>query len=261
MRRLCLLLAFALVAACGAGTDDDADERLRVVTSGGFAQAYARLAPRFAEATGIDITTEYGASTGGAPDSIPERLARGEHFDLVILSRESLDALTEAGHVVPASRTDLARSRIGIAVREGATVPDIATPEAFRQALLDAESIGLSASVSGTYLATGLFPRLGLSDELAAKSVRIESERVAAVVARGEVEIGFQQVSEIVGVEGAVLVGPIPGEYQKVTTFGAGITTDAANPAAARRLLDYLAWVGVAPVIAETGLEPVAAER
>jgi molybdate transport system substrate-binding protein len=257
-------LLSALLGACA----DDADREpaapvpeLRVVTSGGFSSAYERLAPRFEQATGVRVVTEYGASTGGAADSIPERLARGERFDVVILSRTSLERLTEAGYVVPESQTDLVRSLIGMAVREGAPVPDIATPEQFVQALLDAGSIGYSASVSGTYLATDLFPRLGLWDELEPKSTRIVSERVAAVVARGDVEIGFQQVSEILAVEGARLVGPIPDDYQKVTTFSAGITTAAANPAAARRLIDYLAWVGNAPVIAETGLDPIKAER
>ena len=264
IRVLAGLVLAALLGACAEEGDQEPAppvNELRVVTSGGFSSAYNRLAPRFEETTGIRVVTEYGASTGGATDSIPERLARGEQFDVVILSRSSLDRLTEAGHVLPESRTDLVRSLIGTAVREGAEVPDIATPEQFVEALLAAGSIGYSASVSGTYLATDLFPRLGLWEQLESKSERIVSERVAAVVARGDVEIGFQQISEILAVEGATLVGPIPDDYQKVTTFSTGVTTKAANPAAARRLIDYLAWVGNAPVIAATGLEPVAAER
>ena len=150
----------------------------------------------------------------------------------------------------------MATSSIGLAVREGAPLPDISTPEAFVETLLAAESIGYSASVSGTYVSTELFPRLGVAEELAPRSRRIVSERVAAVVARGEVEIGFQQVSEILSIEGAAYAGPIPAEYQRVTTFSAGIAADAANPAGAQRLIDFLASEGAATTIAETGLEP-----
>ena len=144
-----------------------------------------------------------------------------------------------------------------MAVRDGAPVPDISTPEAFVETLLAAESIGYSASVSGAYVSEELFPRLGLAEQLAPKSRRVVSERVAAVVARGELAIGFQQVSEILSIEGAAFVGPIPDEYQRVTTFSAGITTDTENPDGARTLIDFLASPEAAPTIAETGLEPV----
>ena len=229
-----------------------------VVTSGGLAAAYDVLAPRFREETGIRLVTSYGASTGGAPDSIPARLERGERFDVLIMSQAGLDALSERGLVRPDTRVDLASSSIGMAVREGAPVPDISTPEALAETLLAAESIGYSASVSGTYVSEELFPRLGLAEQLAPKSRRVVSERVAAVVARGELEIGFQQVSEILSIEGAAFVGPIPDEYQRVTTFSAGVTADAENPDGAQRLIDFLASPEAAPTIAETGLEPVA---
>jgi tripartite-type tricarboxylate transporter receptor subunit TctC/ABC-type molybdate transport system substrate-binding protein len=233
-------------------------QEIRVVTSGGFTAAYNILAPQFEARTGIRLVTEYGASSGGAPDSIPERLARGELFDLVILSRSSLDRLTERGDVTAESRRDLVRSSIGMAVREGATPPDISTAESFIETLRNAGSIGYSASASGTYLSKDLFPRLGLSEELEPKSRRVVSERVAAVVAKGDVEIGFQQVSEILPIEGATYVGPIPDEFQKVTTFSTGITTRAANVAGARRLIDFFSSIEVAGTIQQTGLEPFA---
>ena len=232
-----------------------------VVTSGGLAAAYDRLAPRFEDATGIRLVTAYGASTGGAPDSIPVRLERGERFDVVIMSQAGLNELAARNLVQPDTRTDLASSSIGMAVREGAPLPDISTPEAFEKTLLAAESIGYSASVSGTYVSTELFPRLGLAEPLAPKSRRIESERVAAVVARGEVEIGFQQVSEILSIPGAAYAGPLPDEYQRVTTFSAGIATDAANPDGGQRLIEFLASGDAAATIAETGLEPFAPGR
>lgn len=258
-----LLLALAAaVAACAPSADTpaagDAPHRIAVVTSGGLAAAYDVLAPRFEEETGLRLEAEYGASTGGAPDSIPARLARGERFDVLIMSQAGLSDLADRGLVRSGSRVDLASSSIGMAVREGAPLPDIGTPEAFVETLLAAESIGYSASVSGTYVSTELFPRLGLADELAPKSRRIVSERVAAVVARGEVEIGFQQVSEILAIEGAAYAGAIPAEYQRVTTFSAGIAADAANPGGARRLIDFLSSDAAARTIAETGLDPLA---
>ena len=228
-----------------------------VVTSGGLAAAYDALAPRFEDETGVRLVAAYGASTGGALDSIPARLERGERFDVLIMSQTGLNDLAARGLVGPETRVDLARSSIGMAVREGAPRPDIGTPEAFVETLLAAESIGYSASVSGTYVSTELFPRLGVAEQLAPKSRRIVSERVAAVVARGEVEIGFQQVSEILSVDGAAYAGPIPAEYQRVTTFSAGIAADAGNPAGAQRLVDFLASEEAAPIIAENGLDPV----
>lgn len=267
----CLVKIFAastllILAACGAPENSETSaeseaRELRVVTSGGFAAAWNILETEFQEATGINVTTEYGSSSGGAPDSIPMRLERGESFDLIMLSRSSLDNLTEQGFVRAETRKDLVRSTIGMAVRQGAPKPDISTPEAFVEALLRAESIGYSASASGTYLSTRLWPELGLWDTLEPKSQRILSERVAAVVARGDVEIGFQQVSEILPIEGAEFVGPIPDEYQKVTTFSTGIVAEASNPADAQVLIDYLTSTEVAATIAETGLVPVATEN
>lgn len=260
--RACLTLALvAGITGCEPEVAVPAGEprELRVVTSGGFTAAYNVLAPQFEANTGMRLVTQYGASSGGAPDSIPERLARGEQFDVIILSRSSLDRLTEAGLVRPETRRDLVRSSIGMAVREGAPAPDISTPDAFVETLRSAASIGYSASASGTYLSADLFPRLGLWPELESKSTRVVSERVAAVVARGDVEIGFQQVSEILPIDGAQFVGRIPDEYQKITTFSTGITSTAADAKGAQQLIDFLSSVSVSDTIRQTGLEPVTA--
>ena len=230
---------------------------VRVVTSGGFAATYDVLAPMFEASQPITLMAEYGSSSGNAHASIPNRLQRGEQFDIIILSRNALDTLTRQGYVRPEFRTDMVRSKIGMAVQQGTPHPDISSNESFIKTLLDAESIGYSASVSGTYLAQTLWPRLGLSEILAPKAKRILSKRVASAVARGEVAIGFQQISEIIPIEGAELVGPIPEDFQKVTTFSMGITTHAANKAAAQLLLDYLSSVEAAPVLFAVGLEPV----
>ena len=162
----------------------DGDE-IRVMTSGGFAAPYNELIPEYERATQNKIVTAYGASMGNAPDSIPMRLQRGEPADVVILAATALDELIKQGKVVAGSRVDLVRSSIGMAVRAGAPKPDISSVEALKRTLLQAQSIAYSASASGVYLSTELFPRLGIADQIMGKGRRIESERVGTVVARG----------------------------------------------------------------------------
>jgi molybdate transport system substrate-binding protein len=228
-----------------------------VMTSGAFTAPYLDAAPLFERASGHGVVNVFGASTGGAADSIPSRLARGEPADIVIVSAQALDALIAANQVQPGSRVDLVLSRIGVAVRAGAPKPDISTVPALVNSLRTAKSIAYSASVSGTYISTELFPRLGLADELKAKSRRIESERVGTVVARGDAELGFQQISELLPIEGIDYVGPLPDEVQRVSTFSAGVATHARNPDAARELIAFLASEAVAPLVRRYGLDPV----
>ena len=263
-RLLIFLLPFFATTAIAGGIPASCvadNTKLHVITSGGFAAAYQQLAPQFTAMSGIEVQTSFGSSSGGAPDSIPERLKRGEQFDVLILSRSSLDRLTAAGYVIPDSRTNLVRSLIGMAVKEGAEKPDISTEQAFIDHLMKVESIGYSASASGTYLATVLWPKMGIWEQIRHKSRRIESERVATVVARGEVEIGFQQVSEILPIEGAEFVGPIPNTLQKTTLFSAAVTSHSENIPAARCLVDYLSSPEVADTIRSVGLSPIAESR
>lgn len=270
-KSLCYVLIQAAgltLCACQAPSTDplepdgaeEAAREIKVITSGGFAAAYDVLGPQFEATTGIKLVSAYGASTGGAEDSIPSRLSRGEAADVIILSRPALDQLTSAGEVRASTRVDLARSSIGMAVREGAPKPDISTTEAFVSTVIAAESIGYSASLSGIYVSTDLFPRLGIWEQIQSKSQRIVSERVATVVARGDIEIGFQQTSEILSIEGAEYVGPIPAELQKVSTFSAGITERSENPEDAQRLIDFISSEAVADTVAATGLDPVVRE-
>jgi molybdate transport system substrate-binding protein len=249
-----LLVAALLLVAASARAED-----VRVMTSGAFTEPFLKLVPGFEGTTKNKVITSFGASMGGAPDSIPSRLARGEPVDVVILAAEALDALIAQGHVRPGSRVDLVRSSIGMAVRKGAARPDISTVDALRRTLLQAKSIAYSASASGTYLSTEMFPRLGIADQIKAKSQRIESARVGDIVARGDAEIGFQQISELLPIAGIEYVGPLPAEVQRVTVFSAGIATKAREPGAARALVKFLASPAAAGAITKSGLEPIAA--
>jgi molybdate transport system substrate-binding protein len=231
-------------------------EEIRVMTSGGTAAAYVALAPQFERATGHTVVT-LTTSTGIGPDSIPSRVRRGEAVDVIILSRGGIDELVGEGKIEAASRVDLARSSIGMAVRRGAPKPDISTVDALKRALLHAKSVAYSAQVSGIYLSTELFPRLGIADEMAKKSIRVEVGRVGAVVARGEAEIGFQQISELLEVSGVDYVGPLPADVQRVTVFTAGVAVGSRSQVAARALIEFFTSARGRETMANSGLEPI----
>ena len=196
-------------------------------------------------------------STGVGADSIPSRIRRGDPVDVIILPDAALSELIEEGRVMPQSRVPLARSGIGMAVRAGAPKPDISSVEAFTRALLQARSIAHSAQVSGLYLSNELFPRLGIADQLKPKIQVIERERVGAVVARGEAEIGFQQVSELLPIKGIEFVGPLPAEIQRITLFSAGVASGARSPEAARALIAFLVSPDGVRAMTKFRMEPV----
>ena len=230
---------------------------VKVMNSGGFTAAYKELAPGCEQKTGHRVETAWGASMGTAPDAIPSRLARGEPADVLIMAAPALDGMIAEGKAVPGSRVDLARSAIAMAVRTGARKPDIGSVESFKRALMEAQSIAYSASASGTYHSEELFPRLDPTGAVMAKAKKIFSERVGSVVARGEAEIGFQQLSELLPIEGLDIVGPLPAELQRVTVFSAGIAAKAQEPEAARALVACLSASEAAPAIKKSGLDPI----
>jgi molybdate transport system substrate-binding protein len=231
---------------------------LRVIISAGFYGVYEELVPAFERSSGHRLITTRGPSMGDSPEAIPARFARGETADVVILDGGAADELVKRGFVRAGSKVDLARSQIGMVVRSGAATPDIGSVEAFRRLLLAAKSIGYSDSASGTYLSTTLFAKLGVADQVAGKSRKVRGppsgEPVAAVVARGEVEIGFQQVSELLHVPGVTFVGTIPAELQPGFSFVGAITSAARQPDAARALLRFLASPEAASTIVKAGL-------
>src|SRR5262245_47296456 len=193
-----------------------------------FFQVYVELGPAFERASGHRLITTRGPSMGDSPEAIPTRLGRGEIADVVILDGESADELAKRGFVRAGSKVDLALSQIGMVVRSGAPTPNIGTVEAFRRTLLAATSIGYSDSGSGIYLSTTLFAKLGVADQVAGKTRKVRGppsgEPVAAVVARGEVEIGVQQVSELINVPGVTFVGALPAELQPDVSFEGALT-------------------------------------
>jgi len=233
---------------------------VHVMISAGFYQVYAELGPAFERASGHRLITTRGPSMGDSPEAIPTRLARGETADVVILDGGSADELAKRGLVRGNSKVDFALSQIGMVVRAGAAKPDIGSVEAFRRMLLAVKSLGYSDSGSGTYLSTILFAKLGVADQVAGKSRKVRGppsgEPVAAVVARGEVEIGFQQVSELMHVPGVTFVGPIPAELQPGFSFVGAITSAARQPDAALALIRFLASPEAASTILKNGLTP-----
>ena len=169
---------------------------------------------------------------GGTPQAVPNRIARGQPVDVIIVVGDALDKLIKDGKVIASSRSDLARSLIGAAVRAGAPKPDISSVEAFKKTLANATSIAYSDSASGVYIETVLYKRLDISDEIRAKSKMIPAEPVGEIVARGDAELGFQQMSELMPIRGIDVLGPIPSEIQKVTVFSAGLAASAHEPEA-----------------------------
>ncbi len=233
---------------------------IRVITSGAFTEAYKQLIPIYEQASGHKVISAYGASIGNAPDSIPSRFARGEKFDLVILSEGGLEALMKEGKLVKGSRVDLARSQIGAAVRKGTPKPDISTVAALKQALLNAKSVAYSASASGTYISTEMFPKLGIADQMKDKAKRIMSERVGAVVARGDAELGFQQVSELIYFKELDFLGTIPDEVQQTIFFSSALVEGAEQQEAAKHLVRFFTSPAVANIVRATGLDPATAK-
>ena len=247
----------ALLASAGGACAAE----VRVMISAGFYVVYAELAPAFERTTGHKLVTSRGPTVGDSPEAIPNRLARGEAADVVIGDGRGAEDLGKRGFIRTQTWVDFAKSKVGMVVREGAAKPDISSAEALKATLLAAKSIAYSDSTSGTYLSTTLFPKLGIADQVAAKSRKVRGppsgEPVAAVVARGEAEIGFQQMSELMHVQGVTLVGPIPQELQPGSSFGGAVTANAKEPEAGAALLKFLSSPDAAPVISKAGLSPV----
>ena len=248
------LLFAGLLAPAAAGADE-----LHVVSSGGFAAALKELAPQFERASGNTLVLQWGPSMGTTGDAGPTRRARGEVPDVLIMVGYALDKLAADGTVAAADDVPLAQSLIGLVVKQGAPVPDISDEAHLRQALLNARSIAYSDSASGVYIEREMFKKLGIEDQVRGKARMIPAEPVGQVVARGDAEIGFQQISELKPIHGITLVGPIPAPEQQATVFSAGVLQASQHKDAARALVRFLSAPTAAAVIRDSGMEPVPA--
>lgn len=226
-------------------------EEIRVMASNAFKEAYLELVPQFEQASRHKVVTSFVGS-----NDIMKRVMAGESTDLVILAANSVDELIKLGKVAPGSRVDLAKSGVGVAVRADAPKPDIGSSDALKRTLLAARSIGYSSGPSGAYL-VGLFQRMGIADELQPKIRQTPpGVPVGDLIARGEVEIGFQQVSELLPIKGIDFLGPLPPEVQQITVFSAGLHVSATEPDAAKALVQFLTSPAAVPTIKKKGMEP-----
>jgi molybdate transport system substrate-binding protein len=225
---------------------------IKVLSTHAALEVLSELGPQFEGATGYTLSFSYDPA-----NAIKRQIENGAAFDVVIITREAVDDLVRQGKILPDTCVDIGRSGLGVSVRKGAPKPDISTVESFKRTLLSAKSVMRSTEgTSGLYFET-LLNRLGIADEMKGKIKLGPSGRVAEFVARGEVEIAVQQVSELLPVIGADFVGPFPSELQLFTVFSAGVSTVSKEPKAAKAFIDFLTAPTSASVIKAKGLEPI----
>lgn len=251
-RAVLLGLASALLFTATANAAE-----VRVMISGGLTAAFNALVPEFERQTGNKVLVAYGPSMGTTVNAIPVRLERGEPADVLIMVGYALGDLAKNGKVIPDSRVDLVKSGIGVAVRTGAPKPDISSADTLKRALLAAKSVAYSDSASGVYVSTAMFAKLGIADQMKDKARKIPATPVGEIVAHGDAEIGFQQISELKPVPGIDIVGPLPADLQKITVFSAGIATASKEPEAGKALIKFLTSPAAAVEITKSGLDPI----
>ncbi len=231
-------------------TAAQADE-IKVMASAAVKEAYLDLVPAFEKATGHKVTTIWAGTA-----NITKRIGDGEVVDMVIIPPANIEKLTLDGKLVPGSKTDIAKSGVGVAVRSGLPKPDISSGEALKQAVLAAKSVAYSSGPSGFYIAD-LFRKMGITDQINNKVRQTPSGvQVGEVVARGEADLGFQQVSELLHVKGIDYLGPLPPDIQHITFFSAALHKGATAPDTAKALIKFLTAPEAAAIIRKTGMEP-----
>jgi molybdate transport system substrate-binding protein len=227
-------------------------ESLRILSTLAVQGAMPALAACYERLAGARLAVEFAPTNG-----LMARIDAGERADVAILTREGADQLAARGVLRPMSVVDVVRSYVGIAVRAGARKPDIGSSEALKAALLNAKSIAYSRIGASGILFARLIEQLGIAQAVNAKATIIPSGFTAELVARGEVELAVQQVSELMVVPGVDIVGPLPAPLQSPAMFSAGAFADCAEPAEAERFLQFLISAAAAPMLQAAGLEPV----
>lgn len=224
---------------------------ITVLAVGATKEVIVELVPPFEKKSGYKVSITW---TGSA--KIKERIAAGEVYDLVIVDGPLIDAFSKEGKVANGSRTDLMKSGVGAAVRAGAPKFDIGTSEALKKSLLAANSVGYSSGSSGTYMVT-LVERMGIADQVKPKMKQVPSgTRIGTMIESGEVDIGFQQISELIHEKGVDYLGPLPADIQKITIYSAGLHSRAKEPEAAKAFIKTLGGPESVPLIKQHGMEP-----
>jgi len=250
-------VALGLAGALLLSVNVDAAE-VRVMISGGLSAAFEALVPVFEKETGNKVLVIRGPSMGTTVNAIPVRLDRGEPADVLIMVGYALTDLGKKGKVVPGTEVELVRSPIGVAVKSGAPKPDISSADGVKRALLAAKTIAYSDSASGVYVSTEMFRKLGIEKEMEGKARKIPATPVGEIVAKGDAELGFQQISELKPVAGIDIVGPLPADLQQITIFSAGIATGSKEPDAGKALIKFMASPTARDEIVKSGMEPIA---
>ena len=229
---------------------------LKIITSGALAAALEKILPIFSKEYGISYSLNYGSSFGEADDSIPSRIKNGESFDFYFLAEGALLKHAKDGIVDINSKVYLVSSNIGVAAKDGGPSFKIDTLSSFKQALIDANSIAYAASASGIYLSETVFPSLfPQNHSIRAKSTKILSERVGNVLVRGEAEIGFQQLSELMPIKGLSIIGKLPIEISKTFIFSCAIGNNSLHIKEYDQFLGFIKQEQISKIINNTGVE------
>ena len=245
-----MALTLAILACVFPGSVAGAD--LRIVAPNAVKEVVSDAAARYERASGNRTVFTWSGS-----EAIAKRVGDGEVFDVVLNTPQNLDTLAKAGKIVPGTRVDFAKSGIGVAVRAGQPRPDVSNEEALRKALLEAKSIGLSSGPSGRYVAE-LFQRLGIANQVQSKIRQPPSgAQIAELLSRGEVELGFQQISELQHASGVEYLGPLPAGLQSYTIWSGGVHSTANDAAAGRTFLNTLVSSDSATAIRKAGMDPM----
>lgn len=245
-----LIAVVLLVASASAGPSAQADTEVRVWTARAIATVLAEIGPQFEHATGSKLIVTSDLSSGFA-----RRLAAGEPVDVIISASTSMDEWIRDGRILVETRTDIARSGIGVGVREGAAKPDVGSAEAFKQALLEAKSIAYLRVGSGVHV-DKVIERLGIADAIKPKVTRPESDIVSELVSRGDVELGIVVITQILTTPGVAFVGPLPAELQSHLTFTAGVSVNTRAAEASKQLIRFLTGPAAKAVMRRQGMEP-----
>ena len=246
-----LRAAFTLLVAAMVGIDAAEAAEVKVMAANAVKEAYLELVSAFEKSTGHKVTTIWSGTEG-----VAKRINGGEVVDIVLVAAPTIDTLIAEGRLVSGTRADFAKSGVGIAVRSGLPKPDVSSAEAVKRAVLAANSVAYSSGPSGFFVAD-LFKRMGITDQIKDKVRQPASGvQVGELVARGEADLGFQQISELLHVNGIDYLGPLPPDIQNITVYSTGLHTAAPAPEVAKALVKFLTAPEAGPIIRKIGMEP-----